>query len=501
MTKQAGSETAAQGTHRSGLGPIGPRTAAFLLACAGVATGQQLGASWLEQTSLAVPAGMWVVALAVVGTHAWLKASAWRAYADRSALGTDGEPRGFVDWLAFRAEMFLSRSGSRVLPAADALHRATGRASQIRIGLDLRQSDARSLIGVRPNQPAGGMSIRWERVSRRERSAPEVCAQLGLDALIGYDDVGSIRIWTPESGPEGPGWDDWAVRRKLSYAGVFPARFDPALVTLGWVDLREPREADLVVRLAECAAVLARCPGRVSLLDRLRGRSPLGTAAGTGDSVDKCMLGLAETLGRSWDKEPLKQPGERSPAACAAARAVLAWMSSRDADAPVHDEERMSRGLEVAAELLDDEPESWLRLTAVRFAEREIDKALVALKQAASVLDESDERPSVDPLAFVQSELELGAETTLTAGRVAAGLCLTWMTAAETSLDYLRDDLLEDMQYAGWLVGRDYDHTVLKMVIRELQELRPATSLEADADTGAEADMDESAPSETARAA
>jgi hypothetical protein len=76
---------------------------------------------------------------------------------------------------------------------------------------------------------------------------------------------------------------------------------------------------------------------------------------------------------------------------------------------------------------------------------------------------------AVDPLPFVQSEIAMACNNDLSLGRVAAGLTLLFATSPVANHPYLREDLADDLNHAGWLSGRSSDRELLMRVMRELE--------------------------------
>jgi hypothetical protein len=112
-----------------------------------------------------------------------------------------------------------------------------------------------------------------------------------------------------------------------------------------------------------------------------------------------------------------------------------------------------------------------LRLAAAQFAAGHDDDALRSLQWGVRVLRSSNAECTVDPLAFVQSEIELGQPGGLSTGRIAAGLALLWATTETSRHPFLRDDLTDDLRHAGWLMGRDHDRAVLERVMLTLEAM------------------------------
>ena len=70
----------------------------------------------------------------------------------------------------------------------------------------------------------------------------------------------------------------------------------------------------------------------------------------------------------------------------------------------------------------------------------------------------------------------MGTASSMVLGRVAAGFCLLAAQHDYERLEFLRDDLLEELDHAGWLLGRDQDTALLRGVFEELHRVRRAES-------------------------
>jgi len=257
-------------------------------------------------------------------------------------------------------------------------------------------------------------------------------------------------------------WYDWGTRCPLSYASVFPGRLDPFLVTFGPVDAAD---ADSLSEVASAACVLARHPHRLSAVDRARGRRPIDLPVGSTLSDDRShpVLAAMDSMIESVSNWPVGRPA--TGVMRVAGRVTSAWLAGAACSLEV--EERLP-SLEAAARLLPDEPEALLRLAAVRIAAGKDVLGLEALVEADRLLHESGEVAQVDPFAFLQAELDAGGSNPLTLGRVAAGICMVCARTPADRLPYLRDDIMDDMRYAEWLVGSDPDRLLLYRVFDEI---------------------------------
>lgn len=333
----------------------------------------------------------------------------------------------------------------------------------LRVGVDLHSDLAASLI-----RAGAGLGIEWVPVGAGSDDRRE-CASQRLDGVVRLDAVGDICFRTAEHPEREAGWYDWSRPLPLSYSSVFPMRIDPCMVTLsrGWGF--EPAEARLISRLIQAAAILSRTRSRLGVTDRLHGRVPVELCGGgeAGDLlranalVVHAVSNLAESVcrDRSADAFALK----------AAARVVGAWASTTDV--PVDPEVRREAA-ESALRVLEGEPEAILRAVATRFATYDDDAAFAGALEAERVIRERGEGPILDPLAFIEAEIELGLPGPVTFGRVAAGLSLVCASTEDAKLDYVCDDLVEEMRYSGWLIGRDADRRVLIELLRVLQKAR-----------------------------
>lgn len=333
--------------------------------------------------------------------------------------------------------------------------------SRLRIGVYASAREMDTLIDLAMSEPASGTRVEWIPIAHpRDAYDP---AALRLDAVISRGRHDELTIRVPEDADHPAGWANWTTRLPLGYAGVFPTRIDTAYITCGVLDLVNERDARLVARLAEAAGLLGRIDSRLSPR-AMDGRWPIRDLILPGGALERTMLRLSHVLAADWTRHPARSvTGAR-----AAARAASAWLASWD---DIDSKERR-RLVEACAEILGDEPESMLRVAAARLAAYEDDSGLHALSKGFKLLITQREPVVADPLAFVHAEIEFGSPSVLTLGRAASGLCLLWATSNQESLDYLRDDLLEDLRFASRFVGHDQDHLLLREVIRHMDQLR-----------------------------
>jgi hypothetical protein len=359
------------------------------------------------------------------------------------ALASDGGPSRLGDWLATRHD-----GGSwPVRP--------------LRIGLDLPSDQAAMLI-----RASADLGIEWVPVAAGGEDRAE-CVRRCLDGVVRMDAVGDVRLATAEHPEREAGWYDWARPMPMSYSAVFPMRIDPCIVTLsrGWGF--DPPDARVIARLIQAAAVLSRSRPRLGLGDRLWGRRPLDLAGGRGAGADlqSLLIGSVSRLAESVCTDR-KADGF---AMKAAARVVGAWATTTDF---AIDPEIRREAAEASLRVLEGEPGAILRAVAARFAAYDDGAAFAGIAEAERAIRESEQGPILDPVAFLEAELELGLSGAMTFGRVAAGLCLVCATTEDARLDYVCDDLAEEMRYSGWLIGRDADRRTLIDVMRAVQRSR-----------------------------
>jgi hypothetical protein len=449
---------------------IGPVAGFALAGCAFVSTAVWLGAEWPRLPAAGMPFGVWAVLLGSAGVATLERVRGRRG--DRSrAASVEEDLSNLVGRMLPRAyEAF--RSGWRRLGWSEAgleraergwcdhLDRSARRARPLNVGLDLPPSLAEALTAA-----PGLLPVRWVGVSCPEGAEQPVCRARVLDAVVRVCSQGAVRVTTSESPERESAWHDWARPRPLSYASAFPLRVDPTQATLCDPGEFSSHDVRLMRALVEAAAVSARTPARLTLGDRLGGRRPMTLRPGSEDVIvehagaDAALRRLAELA---------IDPGWSPALARTALRVASGWLASCDhADAGLR-----RRVAEAAAQSMSDEPEALLRLAAARFATLDDAGGFEAIVTADRFLRKNRPEPILDHLAFLQSEVELGLPTPTTLGRVAAGICLVCAAAPDDRLPYIRDDVLDDLRYSGWLVGRDQDRAVLIEVFRVLERAR-----------------------------
>lgn len=460
---------------------FGPRTVTTLCGCALASTAYVLGATWLESPWLGLPLGIWLIGAGVGAAHLYARRGAsLHGAAGRARLRV---PRGFAASLTpdnvIATVMELSGVPARSVESArrrvkeladHAGLKLTPRA--IRIGLDLSQRDHERLCAAGASGLAPGLAVEWVRApAGLMTDAPRDAA--AFDALVRREPEsrggsGAAAVFVPEHGEFRAAWKDWAAPNSPGYAQTFPARLDPSAIRLDQCDLADPMHArlaaDVIVLAAALGAGPARRPGGLRSVVR-GGALDAETARAATEVAMLRLAGTLEDLAAAADRNETSVP----PAARGAARVLSAWLTTwqnQPGTPPIHHER--CRLAQLAADILGDEPEAALRLGATQIAAFEDRAAMATFRRARDMLRADGRACPTDPLAFIQSEIELGAPNGLTLGRVAAGLVLLWATTPADSAHYLRDDLLDDLRHSGWLAQREQDCKVLAEVLDEL---------------------------------
>lgn len=426
-----------------------------LTACACVATARYLGLDWLNEPSLGLPMGVWIVALA----GAWNGAvQASRERRRRTALRRShrgwtwpGSPffSGLMNLGATIAERSCALLGIDA-QGVSAWHDSIAWPQRpLRVGLAIDGEPA-SLIMHGP----GAAGIEFVHADADDDS---------LDAVV-LPAEGGVCIRTGTTDTRDAAWFDWGAERPLSYLSLFPVRIDPELITIADQRGVPMGSSAMLSQIVRAAAIFSRSASRLSLHNRLMGRRPLSDDRGRGDleSLDACMERLAEQI------QTHTNPSELSPADRVACRAVSAWLATTG---PIDQAKRASL-MECVAKLIGDKPETMLRLAAVRIASMDDEGGIEAIIAADRLLRQRATHVSSEQASMLSCELEHGPYSPMTLGRVAAGICLLCASSPTERLAYLRDDLLEDMRYSGWLVGRDTERAVLIDVFRAIERAR-----------------------------
>lgn len=341
---------------------------------------------------------------------------------------------------------------------------------ELRIGLKLNEADATAFVHAQGHEPTKFFIVPEGETDDR------ACERYTLDAVVNR--AGKLlRITTLNRAEKPAAWSDWGMERDLSFASVFPSRFDCASVTILEGDDEQTRW-DHIRLISETAAVLSRHPSRLTAADRLQGRRPLelkgkkprefGEYRASRDRGRDAIARVLATLA--------ELPENGTPTA---AERVLARLASAEAAtaARTMDERVRRRCAEAAARVAADEAEVMLRLAAVRLGSLDDLGGLDALQRAGRMLRDRPPVGGLDQFAFINAELELGPDEPMAVGRIAAGICLICASLTPTKIAYLRDDLMDDIRYCGKLVGRDQDRRLLMQVFKTLERERRAETL------------------------
>jgi hypothetical protein len=243
------------------------------------------------------------------------------------------------------------------------------------------------------------------------------------------------------------------------------------MISLPGQEIDYSRSSELIRLLAEAAALLSRTPVRIGIEDRLRGRRPVQLPqvrwSGPTEMSDHTRS-LIAVMNRLGERVADREPREDSPALRAAARATSAWFASASIN---QDSELRRRCIESARRLLKDEPEHALRAVAAHVASYDDISALEAAVHAERIV-RIDQQLDERTLAFLQSEIDCGLAGPMTVGRIAAGICMACAVTSNERLPFFRDDLAEDLRYAGWMLGREGDELFLLEVVRRIEAAR-----------------------------
>ena len=505
-----------------GLGGLAPGRvfSTVIGGCAMVATAYWLGARWVGDSFAGVPTGMWLVAAAGLAAKFWPAATQARVYAraDEEASEENQAVTNDVEETASEAQAApvaagpttlriarepmqtyttpakLPRFRSRWRSGIDASVRSaaatvakvvlkqnedSGVARTISTFLDRSDTAVRPLrIGLmlddRTAKPFRDSNVRdteWMLVEE-DIDPAQACELHDLDAAVTIDSNGELGVRTRESDGRDASWFDWTGDRPLSYSALFPSRVDAARTTIGKFGANELRgdAGELARAVVRTAAILSRLPHRLTPADRLRGRKP--TAAEGTDalrSAERFDIASAVLLDLARELELCGLAGV--PATLAAARASGAWLATFQG--PIDEHER-ARLMEVCGSAAGQHADVMLRLGAVRLATFRDSLAIDALLRADRMLRDKGTLPGVDHLKVIQSELSFGNADGMTLGRVAAGITLACATSPADRVAFIKEDLLEDMRYSGWLVGKDQDRASLIELLRSLEQARRA---------------------------
>lgn len=493
-----------------------------------VLSGYALGAQWLGSMVVGVPTGLWLVGGAVLGTHVYTELGLGRrlgrrARVTRRRLGQRGsqprlgiEDRGQVGTAGVVDERDVGSGGvagvgglsglsgeaisatvlelggvpaRQVRAVRTRLDRLTDRLRSgqptVRVGLDVSEQTRRAIVrGLGEQAMVGGVPIKWEKAESGLMSEGPRDARR-FDVLVresaGGEGAGrEVKIGVFAGG--GTGQDvqneERTGGRRLRYAALFPARVrcDARVLRLSGNERVDERSGRLIGALAVVAGVAARTAGRV-------GGGPEvgdGGAGGRGLLPDGATVLAAAMNGLADALLEHRGPAEHADAPAGVAAEVIGqYATTVGVDLPSGACVDLAR---LSADTMPDDPAATLRLGAAELAWGEQEEGTRTLVRAFRQIRSTPALGGgvvgggrggggggADALAFVMSEAELGARDAITFGRVCAGICLAWATTSTESLDYLQDDLIDDLKHAGWLVGREHEVERLRTIIGALE--------------------------------
>lgn len=495
-----------------------PSDVVFLIgACVIVVTCTVLGMSWLKTPALGLPAGVWLLLFAYVG-YRLTRSRVWRDFwmpthstVVVSAPTCSPEPRGSVEadsrqarfefargertqatagdfasqFQAVRANGTLNREdiarlhvgraiglvwsmisgdGARLGWAEFRLNsiadRSTWPVRPLRVGIDAPARVAQSLKEAR-----GEVEVEW--VSLPGMGTPQRARELReLDAAVVADAGGHLTLYCAQSASRPAAWQDWSATRGASFGGVFPLRLDTASTHLGEGDEACGVDAHTTRLLVESCALLSRVGPRLSFADRLAGRRPIelgrfrGGALLSGARPDVALERVLARLGETVVNA--QRAGRRSTVCEIAARLAGAWAVGLDCGLSPG-----ARGsiTESAWRILSDEPAAALRALATRVASYEDEEAVTCAFSAARLIAPSDGLDA-DPLSSLQHELARQDASEADLGRIAAGVCLTIASTPSDKVEYLMEDIAEEIRLAPCLAGRDADQAMILKLMR-----------------------------------
>lgn len=458
-----------------------PYISVGLLSCAAVSTAQYLGMGWVSDMVLGVPAGLWIAGALTTAT--WWRERAGRGATTASLPGAAGRAASLAHGVQSSVRTALAeRAGSvarrfmahpiyarpesqnevtELGPELIKPERPTARKTRDSVAQRIAVSGPAEFVDAFVEQAREEVEAEasFEPVATPIRESAE-CVKRALAGAVTFTEAGQTSIVLPEHRGRDAAWSDWSQRLALSYPAVFPPRVDPARIVCGPVRIHSARESRLIARLADASSTLSQIEARTGY------RRSNEWRAVQQQNAARSMTALARTFVGDWGTTA---PAAASPVCRTAARAVSAWLSM--CDTGIEPQERRA-WIQTCSTFLADEPESYLRLAAAHIGAFEDDESLPSLKRAFELMRASGEVPLSDPLAFVLAEMEVGAFNSMSLGRVAAGLAIAWATTPAESLDYLRDDLIDDLQFSGRLMGREQDRAFLKHVMEHMDQLR-----------------------------
>lgn len=289
-----------------------------------------------------------------------------------------------------------------------------------------------------------------------------------LDASVTCSRHHDLQITLPERAGRDAAWFDWAYERPLCFSSVFPVRLDCSRVTLATGEVGYQPLLKLARLLLDFACVTARHPMRTTTRDRIDGRTfswamvnehKLG---GKGDPLAHIARPMVDQL------RLLDETASQTGTAKVAARVLGAWASmADDADATLRRD-----CAETSLDVLGSDIETLLRTSSVRLADSDDEAALALLEEAATQLQSRELVSPTDQVNFVLSELYTEPGSPLAVGRAAAGVVMIGARVPKEQLPYFRDDILDEVEHAGSLVGLDQHKAMVLEAFRMLESIR-----------------------------
>lgn len=335
-------------------------------------------------------------------------------------------------------------------------------ARPLRIGVIEPRAWAESI-----HEAGDNSNVEWFEIPRDDADR---MSELMLDGLIVSSDDDGLDMRILLHPGHDATWYDWGTERPLSYTSVFPLRLDCERLTCS---LSRQDSPELVRALIDAAAWSSRWPSRLTLRDRVSGRQPcvqMRRGAETprpwrpqSEPFVRCMQVLLQRVCG------LGRPVVVTSSMRIAARIVSAHLTT--SDTPMTDTVRRA-GIEACAAIARDEPEILLRLAAARLACTDDDAGMEAIRWADRAMRGRDVMPGIDPYSFLQAEMGMDQHAPLAVGRLAAGVCMLASPMSAEKIAFVREDLTEDMQFSGLLVGREQDQRLLMDVMRTLEASR-----------------------------
>lgn len=292
-----------------------------------------------------------------------------------------------------------------------------------------------------------------------------------LDAVVFLDADAGLRVVTPENPGRRAPIQDWiGDAGAISYPTLFPLRLDSSRLTLGAIP-QNATQASIVRLLVEAAAIGSRHPMRLTLDDRLEGRTALGSQMVDDEEsaeirrgpepIDAVMRELAVTLA-------LARPEQiEGTAAMIAGRMLGAWAATREGR--IDDAVRRTAA-EVALRLLPEDPATVLRVAAVRLGDTDDAQGIELLRLAVRLLTGTPWTGGSDAMSFIESELKGSSNAPLAVGRVCAGLALLAASHPHEHFETLHDDVVVEARYSDLLMERDQDKALMMQVMGVLRE-------------------------------